>query len=535
MINIIGKIKNPVIQSKNFVSKFIKGCFLFLLFFTLLFAYLNQPFFESDECEIYLLGHSVANGQLLYKDVVTQHMPVTIYIAAFFSCIGVNTAIGFRICFYGLMSLLWVLMFNRYHLIFGKITMLLYPVIYIAFLSYIGWGYTILSDQLQAVGMVGLLLELLLFAKNRKIDWDNICIISLAIFISFGSAFVSCFAIFFVFVTFVCLEIARYKNDNISIEEAIKKFFLTYWQLLLGVLLPFVFLLIYYIITDSFDDFLSWVYEFNREVYPKYLGYGDNIIQGLFGGFGEIVSSLIFEQVSIKSFVCLAAIIGALYFLVDLQCKTQNNILVLGICLFFNACATRGLYSFHGLSAIAIISLFNAGNFECFYKKYRYVPVLKTAVLVVGMFFLVNYINFFFNNSTFVSLQSLPDIVNQQTRIVDLITEDNEKVGLATLDHSIILESNTLPASVNAACAWVWEWGGDRAMLDYKSDPPRVFLYNPNYAIWGYSILNYAADLDIFINNNYMSLSNLGYPYIYVRNDYYKEAYALLNIKEVSI
>lgn len=74
------------------------------------------------------------------------------------------------------------------------------------------------------------------------------------------------------------------------------------------------------------------------------------------------------------------------------------------------------------------------------------------------------------------------------------------------------------------ACPWFWEWLSDQAMAELRSDPPRVFAYDPNQETWGYKITEYAPEIGGYLKQHYTSLSSLGYAQVYVRNDYYEEA-----------
>ena len=87
------------------ISKRTKTALLLVLvYFVMLMFYINEPFFESDEGDIYMVGAAIANGRLLYRDITSQHMPVMYYIAAVFSLLGASTITAFRIWFYLLMA-----------------------------------------------------------------------------------------------------------------------------------------------------------------------------------------------------------------------------------------------------------------------------------------------------------------------------------------------------------------------------------------------------------------------------------------------
>lgn len=99
--------------------------------FLSLLTYINEPFFDSDEGDIFSVGKCIADGMLLYTEIPSQHMPVMYYISALFSLIGVTTIVGYRLCFYGLIAVIWGTMVFVYGKEFGWVRVALYPAIYI--------------------------------------------------------------------------------------------------------------------------------------------------------------------------------------------------------------------------------------------------------------------------------------------------------------------------------------------------------------------------------------------------------------------
>lgn len=172
-----------------------------LVSFLLMLLYIDQPFFTTDEGDVFLVGSAIAKGQLLYGDVASQHMPVMYYFAAFFALFGVSTVTSFRLCFYGLMACIWGLMYYFYCDKINRKVLAIYPVIYIIMLRYIEMGHAVLSDQFQGLGMAILFFELLAFERTRELKLSNMIMISFAVFISFGSAFTAIIGVFYVPVT----------------------------------------------------------------------------------------------------------------------------------------------------------------------------------------------------------------------------------------------------------------------------------------------------------------------------------------------
>lgn len=504
---------------------------LSLLFFLMMLLYVDQPFFATDEGDVFLVGTAIAKGQLLYRDISSQHMPVMYYFAAFFALFGVATISAFRVCFYLLMSAFWGLIYYRYSEKVGKAVAALYPIIYIVLIRYISLGQTILSDQMQGIGMAILFFELIVFERTRELKIGNLLMISLGVFISFGAAFTAIFGVFYVALTVVVLEMQRYRQEKLGVFKSLGKLACSYWKLVAVVAAPFIVLLLGFLFTGTLDDFFSWAYLINRQVYPKYVGYGSSVLQGFISGFSTIINTIkpAGSDISLTQIVYLFAFAGAGYFFVYIQHTRKNWILTFGLFFVLIGAATRGMFDFHGTPAVAVLSIMNAYAVYEIYKELTPGLLKKTIFLLLISALSLGYIQMIpgvFNLSIWEGTEKDP---NQPSYVIDLVTDESEIVGFSTLDTNYIFESGTLPNKLSAACPWIWEWGGAEVMENNAVNPPRVYLYDPGYAIWGYPITGHAADLHAFIQENYTPLTEFSLNTVYVRNDYYEEAVKIIN------
>ena len=73
---------------------------LFLLYFVIQLQFLADPWFGTDELDIMMIGKRIAGGELLYKDICSQHMPFSYYISAIFVKLGARSVSEQRIAFY---------------------------------------------------------------------------------------------------------------------------------------------------------------------------------------------------------------------------------------------------------------------------------------------------------------------------------------------------------------------------------------------------------------------------------------------------
>lgn len=509
---------------------FLRACIsiLFgLLMFHLLTAFWNQPWFVSDEEEIFMHGQAIAYGRLMYKDTAAQHTPIMYYISAVFSLLGVSTVTQFRLCFYGVMAALWALMYYRYSERRGKVVLLLYPILYVCLIAQLNFTTTcILSDQFQGIGMAIFLFEFLEFNERRELNTSNCVMISLAVLISFGTAFVSAFAICVMCITVVALDVWGYFKNEIPVKKAWSELWRRYAKLASIVLAPICVILIFYAITGSLDDCIDWAYTMNRTVYPEYLGgYGSSIIDGFLGGRVHFVDFLQVESITTTFISELFIVVLALSYICSTAKKGNGSgIRVVGLVLFLIACATRGLFSFHGLSAVALLCAMAA----CFIGE-EFLPLAKKKAVSIAILslclimFVTPYFEYMYPNTKTITCEN-DKPVGSTGWYLDKMTEDGERVGFSILNCDIMVHGNVVPATSQAGSVpWFWDFAKEQTMAELNSDPPRVFLFSSSHDVWGNAITNYAPELVDFIYSNYVCLSYIDQPLIWVHNSYIDE------------
>ena len=510
---------------------FLRACIsiLFgLLMFHLLTAFWNRQWFISDEAEIFMHGQAIANGQLLYKDTASQHTPIMYYISAVFTLLGATTITGYRLCFYGVIAALWALMYFRYSESRGKIAIVLYPILYVCLIAQLHYPTAcILSDQFQGLGMVILLYEFLDFNEKRDLSISSCVMISLAVLISFGAAFVSVFAICVMCITVISIDIWGQVKKKSTLKLAWSELWRRYAKLASIVLAPILLICVFYAITGSLDDCIAWTYTINRTVYSKYLlgEYGTSIIEGFFGGRVRFIELFRINGVTTLLLSQLFVVVLALSYIIYTARKGNGPaIRIVGLMLFVIASATRGLFDFHGLPAIALLCAMSA----CFIGESLIVAIKKKA-LPTAIFslclviFVTPYLRDAYPNTRTVTCEN--DIpVGSPSWYIDKITEDGERVGFATLDCHVMVQGEVVPATVQAGSVpWFWDFAKEEAMAELNSDPPRVFLFSVHHDVWGYKITDYAPELVEFIYTNYTCLSYIDQPTIWVHNSYIDE------------
>lgn len=526
-------------KKKIFIKKF-ENLFIFMIFFLLLLAFWNTSYaYPDSEEEIFIKGQQIAQGLYLYKDIACQHMPVIYFISAFFSMCGVASITGFRICFYLILALNWTIVYAFYKKNFGRVVLVGYVLVYLGIIVSMRGGTSILCEHFQGQGMVILFLALLKFSEKMEINWKDSVMISAAIFLSFGNAFVSAFAIFFIAITVLALEIRKCLNEKRNFGSFIVYFIQKYYRMILIAMVPWIVLLIYFKMTGTLYSFYSWAYALNRKVYPKYtMGYGGGILGGFLGGISSIGTSVNeTSAITFQTIRAFALVLCALLYLIKSYRDKKNAVLTIGSALFLVGTLSRGgTDNIHGLPACAVMSVLAALFLQDICKKLPKTQKQEVINLACAILYFSGYIalvgNIFGVTTQRIAVPTTDAYYQRKLEdVIDSITEDGERVGCAILNYDILMNAHVTPASVTGgSCPWLWEWGGDQAMQELKENPPRVFLFNPDQETWGYPIRDYAWQLCNFIQKKYVRMDSIaGLSRLYIRKDIYADVYPVID------
>ena len=307
---LIGKLKRLISRSV-ILQSILFSVFAFLVFLALW----NQDVWTHDEPEMFIKGQQIMRGGLLYKDVDSQHMPLMYHLSAVFARMGFSGMAGFRAAFFALFALLLGIMYLQYSSFMGKRTFYVSLIAYVSISITVWHGTCVLSDQLQGIGMAILFMQLLCYEKEKKWTAGSYICCSLAAFISFGSAFVSVFAIFAFFLGIVLIILSEEKD----LRAAVKRGAVDAGRMALAMALPFVDYLLYFFRTHTAGAFFKWAYRFNTEVYSKYMvnNYGSSIPGALFYGISNIAKTFVVDSVSTTALIHIAVIALCMFFVLE--------------------------------------------------------------------------------------------------------------------------------------------------------------------------------------------------------------------------
>ena len=499
-VYILQKKGKKILEDTVFQSMLV-GTVIFLLLCT--FA-ISEQF--TDELDNMRGGMIIARGGVLYRDYVTQHTPVAYYLCSIFALLGAGSIAQFRLSYYIFEAIIWGGLYTRHVAYFGKKKMAVLPILEVVFISSIitPQGSQILSDGLQGICMVALLLEFIRYYGDKKLGWDRCLIISASIWGSFGAAFVSAYALVWVVLIVSILEVKEWILKGFKISSALNR----YWKILTALLVPLFCAIIYFKLNHSLKIAFEQFYSFNREVYSKYNGgMGEklsqpfiNAIQNFFNiisnNFNKIITA------TATNITILQFIIVILATIVVLILASKKRIIEAFLLFMVMCCsATRG-YEFHGLAAWYIAIMLIAIFYD---ELLKYMP--KVGLPLAGLllvFGLSTYVEMVGNNL----LYNQTSISEIESNIVSM-TDDGEGILIDAYccDSLYFLYKNRYP--VNRAVymlPWYMDWYEQDTIDDLENTQPRVVIYYENQDTWGYT--QYANAFASELKANYTKLSD---------------------------
>lgn len=456
-------------------------------------------------------GFLIAHGSILYKDYVVQHTPVAYYLCALYALLGASSIEQMRILFYLSIGLAWALIYLRYHDLINKRNMIILPL-FIALISKFLIGSTatmIMSDAIQALALVLLLLELSLYITDKKIGLSRSIIVSVGIWFSFGSAFISLYSIAFIFIIFLYNEIIWWKQNGCHI----KSMFNRYGLLFLCLITPPILVIIYFGANNALYEFYKQAYLFNREVYPNYQNMGSNLISPFFTGvqamlcdFSNSLSNILQGNGSLEQLVYILLIcLYLLHVLKNILHKPHTSFKWLLLTLLICSGATRGyiINDTHGLAFIAmlitVLILDNSSR-----QVPENIPQYKLTVIAITIGIVITpYISACVNNLTIEqSTVSLDDSYLLSE------TEPGEKIFINSFGYDtlyLLTHDRSLANRAAYILPWYMDWYEEWEIEDLVNEQPRFAIWNPDMEIWGYS--HFCNEMDSYIKEHYSRIS----------------------------
>lgn len=494
-----------IILNKNFEKvkmRFKKNPLEFLaLSYILLFLYQRvMPF--MDEADNILGGMSIARGHDIYKAYFSQHVPFAYYLSAIFTLLGAHEYEAYRFFWSIFVFLIWVFIYIRYKDFLGKKTIILFTLLYSLMLNYT-WGQMFLSDSMEGLSLVIILIELLRFWQRHELKIIDMTVISIFTFVSVMSAFVSLYALFFLFVAFIFHELKWQRHS----KQRLKFCFSFGWIMAF----PFLVFLIWYGLSKNLDNFIFQAYQFNRIYYSKYIaGFGSSALGAVLSTFKGWINfiSLSLTQPNSKDLIPTLLIGFDLLFLSKIFKK--ERIFAVLLFLFVGFTGLRGYSSFHA-APFYYISFVFASHFFFDSLRTRMELTVYQSHFYKGMMFLLILLasNSYLSNvgsgmhKPWGSMGSTP-----YDAYISKLTTPIDKIWISNLYTFSYIHNHREPSSrVATLVPWFNDAFRNEILQDIKDNRPKLIVFDPEEDVWGHKYKDFGKEIFIFVQMSYKPLN----------------------------
>ena len=522
----------------------LKYAGLLFLFFVPFLLYVHAAFF-IDEGDNMIGGMVVASGGEIYKDFYSQHTPLMYYLLALFKVLGANSLFLFRFYFYAFSSLCFTLIYARYKADFGKVPLILFPLIYVgSFISNPTVSYSIVSEHIQSIAYVILVLEFLKFVQRKILTINAMVAVSLAAFCSIGVAFVSVYVVAVIAISILIIKIQEiYKKEN-SVSEVARRMIIEFRIPVLVGLAPFVIFFLWYAVRDNLHNLYYQAYVFNREIYSKYTGgFGTNALTPLVHTVNYFVSTIIyyirnFFESPVDSFRHLVNPGANIYF--SILIFNKNKAAGVAIVLITLASMIRGTAGFHSmpywaLSALMLALIFNKGLMLIQRMEINKKSVVLFSILSAITFYSILEPNIVLMRTKLENKKTVASVSPALTKefFIEKLLGKGEGFFETSISPLAYINTNRLPSiKTYGIVPWFTDIYEQDIINQLKKTKTKLIFHNPKNSVWGYVLQNYAPKLNNYILINYTRLRGdftLNSPdNVYIRNQDYDRSLRIL-------
>ena len=491
----------------------------------------------ADEKEVLLAAFVQRGGGVLYRDFVTLHMPFTYWLTGLYAFFGATTAVHFRLFFQLTFCVVWSLVYYRHRRSGVRYAAALMSVLWgpVTYLFIGESAFHVLPDQLAALAMAVLFLELHGYSRDHRLRIGRAAVMSACIFFGIQSSILVIFPLIAVLVFLVAEEL-RYSRKRL--RRPPRGYYRRRYIWPAGIIAAaFVIAWIVMAIQGALGEAFAQTLRFTTDTYTKYIGYGGTPLRFLVSGFanigqlftstfsggfeGELISARV-----VQCFLVLGAAAAAVF-----EGRRYGWPRAVTILFLFETLAARNAVRFHSLMFWAVILLFlltripelSAGEEVLPVRRRKGQPVspeeqepsAKAArsrlpwkvrfwlALAGGLLFLAIFIIPYIS-MTFRSLSAGPMQVSAAELAAVRRTQPGKTVFIDTnvLKSCYVLSKGRLP--VNRACSvlpWYCEVYENEMVEVLRDKAPDVMLYRTKPVVWEYS--GYANALDETANALY--------------------------------
>lgn len=524
IINIFKENKFPII------------CFLISFIISIIIASCRT---FCDEADIISASWLMSKGYNLYSDIFCHHMPIPYWFLQIFHILHVDSIVTLRVLFAIITQSYFIFLYLFFRKKISKYIIPLTSVIYFLMRN-IMFQNIILADSFVALGFFTIFLEILInHEMNFKLK-DKI-LISFATMISFGSSLIAVYPLAIFFIYYIVKRVILYIKD----KKNVKANFIEDLKFMIIVLIPFIIMLLYFILTKTLDDFIENGIKFNTEYYSIFNEESTPIsliIKQITKlpewGFEQLkygtINLYLYKFKTRAVFGGINFVIFIIWSIVSIYKKRNNAILLV---LFSYFCYMRD--DFHASTFFILCNYFLAEGIICSIKKLKdkktkidiKSTIIKATVIsfVLAYSMLYMYILVMNNYRMIKGKSSVLEYGKDYKKIIELTTDETDKIWVAPLMAELYFVTQREPANENIFyLPWQAIKPGLNQQLvnDLEENKTKLIIYDSNVNIWGIKVSSYANMLEQYLKENYFKIDEKSN--VYFRNENKQEIINIL-------
>ncbi len=512
-------------------------------FFCLLVRNANMPAL-TDESDNMLGGLLIGNGQVIYRDFFSHHMPLPYYVSAWLRlAFDIRTPQGYRQAL-AFLTLIWMialffLLRRRFRSARFSFAFLGFEVLFLALLPRFS-GYMLLAETLGAMALIPLLCYAI-FDPALDFGAFDRTVVALCVFCAVMSSVLAIYPLFVCSVYYVYVRSRQFHALKAIHRPEFWGRELTFAA---GILLPFALYAVYLVGTKSFNSFVECAFRFNVAHYAKFNPYAGFPFGALFEGWKGLakqgqafLSVLTTRKAHSTDLVHWVLLVVAGVNVAVLFRRDRARACFLAAFLF----GCRLQLGFHCLPyclCVAASCLFTlasptdkqSARTAASPRRQR----AHAAVLVYTALLLIASLHEFHAQSLRGAWHSNDigdSFQSPYLEYIETLTKPGDTIWAAPLDPNLYVMSGRLPASYSNTYL---PWQADdpaietRVLGDLASTKPKLIFFTKDSDVWGHKLGEYGAPILAYIQKNYHSFSTNGLDAnVYIRNDYFNDAWLM--------
>ncbi|MEK9176568.1 MAG: hypothetical protein AAB520_03940 [Patescibacteria group bacterium] len=521
-------LKTELVRYSKKRSFWLWMSFLALILAIFLINGLHEQY--PDEFDNILGGWYLLHGKLIYKDWFTHHGPVSYLVSALVNLFSGRSFVNFRLVYSVFLFFLTLLpiYFIRRRLEGVNTSFFAYFILILGLSLTYFWGHMLLADNIAAFFLVPVTaLVFLKVVNNKRFDTKEYSFISIFCFLALFSALTYAFLVAGIYLFLIVYYF-------ISEKGHLK--FLNLIKIISILLVPYLFFVIYLLLTGSLSSYYYDAIKFNRDYYIYYPGlegkppanpvrYAIVIAQGFHNNFSSMLNTVKSFNFDFPFNISLAVSNTALGIYLLLKRKYLAFLFVLGILIFANARTNpfssretdyqSAVYIMISLfiTAYIIPRLYKELNSNIEYSK-KIILSLVFVITIIYAFYNFTFILRKFSYKAYDKYMGFAAIIYDRPKIAPFINQIEDKNSTAWIGpfyyEDLYYMNAKLPSKYQVFLPGMGQSPkiSKEFLIDFQNNKPEIVYFNKDFYILGASPKEYGQFFLDYLDSDYITLSD---------------------------